>query len=163
MASKSVANGAATTAKDFFKFNAKYLIHPESTANGLLDDAQCWLSAATETVNTLAVELETDGSQTQANPRAASRMLWGVFHLLEMVNGAIGAAYMPGQGGVDAAVPDEHITTFDLFDKSVFQAWAKALADVITNCRSERCKPRTMGSADDLYDHLMKASAEAKA
>jgi len=161
MATESVTNSAATTPKEFFEFSAKYLIHPESTSRDLLDDAQCWLSAAIATVNTLAIELHDEGSQMQANPRDAAKMLWGVFHLLEMVNGAIGAAHVPKQCG--AAALTDHITTFDIFDKSVFQAWAAALADVITNCRGESCKPRTLGSVDDLYDHLMLAAKEATA
>ena len=76
----------------FFSFGAPYLIDPNASNAALLDDAQCWIAAATEIVNTLAIELGEDGSNTQANPKAAGRMLWAAFHLLEMVDGAVGAA-----------------------------------------------------------------------
>jgi hypothetical protein len=89
---------AAAKPVEFFAFNASYLINPNTTNAALLDDAQCWIDAAREIVNTLAIELGQDGSNTQADPKAAGRMLWGAFHLLEMADGAIGAARTADRG-----------------------------------------------------------------
>lgn len=80
--------------QELFSFGGRYLVAPEATSGLLLDDAGCWTTAASEIVNVLAIELDDDGSDLAANPRSASRMLWGVFHLLEMVQGAITTAQL---------------------------------------------------------------------
>lgn len=78
--------------REFFSFNAGYLIQPGARTNDLLEDAVSWLVAATETVNVLAIDLEDKDSQLCVNPHAAARMLWGTFHLLRMAHGVVEAA-----------------------------------------------------------------------
>lgn len=84
--------------QEFFSLNGTYLIAPDATRLDLVDDAQCWLGAATEIVNTLAIELGNESSNMHADPKSAARMLWGAFHLLGMVDGAIGASASAKEG-----------------------------------------------------------------
>jgi hypothetical protein len=89
MAKESVA---AARPAEFFSSSATYLIHPDTDAKDLLDDAGAWLDSVKATVNHIAIELGDDGSQMHVNPRDAARMLWGVFHTLGMIEGAVQAA-----------------------------------------------------------------------
>jgi hypothetical protein len=90
MASKSVTVSNPT---ELFSLNGSYLVHPDTTQKDLLEDAHCWLSAAIATVNEVAIGLTSGGSDMLANPREAGKMIWGVFHALEMVDGAIRASF----------------------------------------------------------------------
>lgn len=92
MANESVTE-TETCHRELFSFNGGYLIHPGTDADDLLNDANCWLDAAKEIVNEAAIGLTNSGSQMQANPVAVGKMLWGAFHLLQMVDGAVGQAH----------------------------------------------------------------------
>lgn len=86
MANESVTEAAP---REFFSFNGSYLIHPKTDAYDLMNDVSCWLDAAKEIVNEVAMELTNEGSQMQANPVTAGKMLWGAYHLLQMIDGAV--------------------------------------------------------------------------
>lgn len=86
------AKGATQSAvHELYSFGAKYIIDPESHNRDLMDDASCFLDSIISTINVLAIELGTDGSQLAECPREAGRMLWGVFHQLGMVKGIVDA------------------------------------------------------------------------
>jgi len=86
MKNQSVNN---TASREFFSFNGGYLIHPGTDADDLLNDAGCWITAASEIVSEMAAGLTDKKSDTYVNQESAGKMLWGAWHLLQMVEGAI--------------------------------------------------------------------------
>lgn len=78
---------------EFFSFNAGYRVADDATSVQLMNDAMCWIDAARAIVNEAAVGLTTKGSDMEANPTQVGKMLWGAFHLLEMVDGAVNASF----------------------------------------------------------------------
>lgn len=85
----AIEHATEVAPRELFSFNSGYLIHPGTDSADLLNDAGCWLDAAKEIVNEIACELTNKGSQMQANPASAGKMLWGAYHLLQMVDGAV--------------------------------------------------------------------------
>ena len=88
-----MANESVIEAAELCALNGRYTIPASVKAGDLLNDVGCWLDSTIATVNLLAIELGNDGSDLSANPREAGKMLWGVFHMLEMTRGAVGASH----------------------------------------------------------------------
>jgi hypothetical protein len=90
-----VINTLAATAKinrkRFLAFNASYELTSDVTANDMAIDAGNILDSLIATVNTLASELGDDGSQMQANPNDAAKMLWGVMFQLQIAHDLVGS------------------------------------------------------------------------
>lgn len=93
MATKKVPE----TARAFFDFNGAYQVDPVTSRQDLLNDAACWLDGATAIVRTLACEVGDVNGDLAVNPCEVSKMLWGVWYLLNMTSGALGAAEL-GEG-----------------------------------------------------------------
>lgn len=71
---------------------AEYFVSPKADAESLIRDTVSALEGATEMVSLLASELGEEGSQAQADPASASRILWGVYQLLKVARGAAAGA-----------------------------------------------------------------------
>lgn len=91
MANASVTESAP---RELFSFNGTYVIHDDTSANDLLNDAVCWIDSAMEIVNEMAAGLTDKGSDIHASPRSAGMVLWGAYHLLQMVDGAVRQAHL---------------------------------------------------------------------
>lgn len=80
-------------AHEFFKLNARYQVAPGSTANELLNDANCLMSVVRDSLTTLAMTIDVnDGDIT--NERGFCQLLWGLSYLAEMGNAAASAAHL---------------------------------------------------------------------
>lgn len=75
-----------------FTLNTKLQIAPDTDPSAMLDDAACFMDAATALVNHLATEVNDEGSEVAANPGMTSAMLFGALHLLKLANGLSDAA-----------------------------------------------------------------------
>lgn len=81
-----------TNAGVFFHLDADYHVASEAAARELLEDAHCLLGCAVATLNVTAIELSNGDSDLSANPHTAASVLFGVYHTMHMVQGAIAAA-----------------------------------------------------------------------
>lgn len=79
---------------EFFKLNARYQVVPGSTANELLNDANCLMGVVRDSLATLAMEIDTAGDGADiTNGSGFCQLLWGLSYLAEMGNSAAGAAH----------------------------------------------------------------------
>jgi hypothetical protein len=77
--------------KSFLAFNASYELTPDVSVNDMAVDAGNILDSLIAVVNTLACELGDAGSQLQANPAVAGKMLWSVMFQLQIAHDLVEA------------------------------------------------------------------------
>lgn len=81
--------------RQFFKLNATYQVAPGTTADQLLDDAACLMSAVHDGLRVLAMNIDTnrDGGDVTSHT-GFCQLLYGLSYLAEMGTNAAGGAHM---------------------------------------------------------------------
>lgn len=88
-----MAKQEINTATELFHLSGRYQVAPSTTANQLHDDIHCWLEAAHGAIDIVIDGLQKEGGQMAANPKMIARVLYGALNHLDMVQGALVAAY----------------------------------------------------------------------
>lgn len=77
---------------EFFSLNGSYTVAEGTSPQTLLEDAGCLAECVDGALQALIDGLSSDGSQLQANPKDAVKILFGVMYQVQMMGNLAGAA-----------------------------------------------------------------------